>query len=285
VSEPAAPGPTELLASIGWEAVECAPVTGGWDTLIWRFTTPDGSTHAIRAYRELDGSARATAAYETAVIRALRAASLPVPDIEASGECEGRSFLVQRWIGGVQMKAAIEKSPWNTWRLGRAFGRLQARLHTLRPEGIRVLGGHTEAMVESTAPALLPLLSIDPGVSRFCHMDYHPLNVMVRGVRLSGLLDFSNAAIADPRIDLGRTWGLLLAAPLPADPLKPVLQQVRKVLAAAWKAGYVAESGGWPLTPEYQALGTAIGLAETTRAVAEGRVLDGRLKASGLPIE
>ena len=36
------------------------------------------------------------------------------------------------------------------------------------------------------------------------HLDYNPYNVAVEGDRISGLLDWTNARIGDPRADLAR---------------------------------------------------------------------------------
>ena len=43
--------PLSVLRSLGFVvAGEIVRIRGGWDTLIWRFETPDGSRHALRLH-------------------------------------------------------------------------------------------------------------------------------------------------------------------------------------------------------------------------------------------
>ncbi len=45
--------------------------------------------------------------------------------------------------------------------------------------------------------------------SSFLHMDYHPQNVMVKGFRVTGVIDWSNAAIGDRHFDAATTAAIL----------------------------------------------------------------------------
>ncbi|HVB09814.1 MAG TPA: phosphotransferase, partial [Bacillota bacterium] len=73
---------------------------------------------------------------------------------------------------------------------------------------------------------------------RLLHGDYHPLNVLTDGERITAVLDWTNAAAGDPRTDVARTLSILrLEGRVPGRfPL-----ELRRVLAPferAWLAGY-----------------------------------------------
>ncbi|HET8944869.1 MAG TPA: hypothetical protein VFO59_08825, partial [Dehalococcoidia bacterium] len=43
--------PRRTLSALGYtEISEPVRITGGWETLIWRFQTPDGGDHSLRVY-------------------------------------------------------------------------------------------------------------------------------------------------------------------------------------------------------------------------------------------
>jgi aminoglycoside phosphotransferase (APT) family kinase protein len=76
------------------------------------------------------------------------------------------------------------------------------------------------------------------------HLDYHPLNVMSDGRRITGVLDWANVAVGDPRVDVARTVALLRLAPLPpGSPPAALVLGARRVLEAGWRNGYQAVAG------------------------------------------
>lgn len=297
-----APDPEAVLASISWRAEgPVVPVTTGWDNLIWRFETADGRVHALRLMRAgggrtPEGMAR-SADREAAALAAAAAAGLPVPTNEARGTCDGAPFVVQPWLPGDPLFDQLRPRPWRTWQLGRALGRMQARIHAADPGESAVLP-EAEAFRGIRPGELCEALRATARFDTLCHLDYHPLNVLCVGTRITGVVDFTNAAVADRRADLGRTESLLLDAPLPPDvprPLRPVLALVRRVLWLAWRSGYRAEAGDFPLEPAFRALGVSMNLREVARAAREGRgwatdadvaklrnVLRRRLRAAGI---
>lgn len=263
-----APDPLAVLASLGQE-VTGAPrqITSGWDNWLWRFTGPDGRDHALRLSRRSGQGA----ANEAAAMRHAREGGLPVPRIEVDASYEGAPLFIMQWRPGQPLLDRAEARPWDLWRLAYNFGRLQARLHTLTPPPeVRVLD---DAWLETvtTSPDLRLAVKRAWAPTALCHLDFHPLNVLVRGFKVSGLVDFTNAAVTDPRIDLGFTKTALLAVPLPKTWKRPLLQLGRGTFARAWASGYRREAGDFPLSPEFEALGIEHYVGEVEQAVAAGR--------------
>jgi aminoglycoside phosphotransferase (APT) family kinase protein len=268
------PEPSALLAAAGWpEPRSVTRITGGWDTLMWRVVTPDGGAHALRAYRPGPGrDVRGTARREVAALRATAGAGLPVPAVEASGELGVVPFLILSWMPGRPLLDSLAREPWRFWKLGRAFGRLHARLHGVAPP--QELRPPTPTIwarrIKDTA--LADAVAHTAISDTFCHFDFHPLNVLAARGRLSALLDFVNATVADRRADLGVTEAQLVVAPAPpGGPPAAVMSVARRLLARAWRSGYRAEAGDFPLNSLFAAWGAAYYLVGLDEAVRDGR--------------
>ena len=237
--------PYAVLRSLGYPEVESVErVLGGWETSLWRFATPDGERHALRVY---PGPEHALAARnEEAALRACAAAGVPVPAVEATGQWEGRPLLVLSWCPGRTCLDAMLRRPWSTWRLGLSLGRQQARIHRVPPPSV-LLEGAPEYWL---AKGALQCPEVFAGVRRMAlstasliHLDYHPLNVLMDRGRITGILDWSNAAAGDPRADFARTAALLLTASSPPGPARLLIGAARRLFYLAWRRGYVSEAG------------------------------------------
>ncbi len=103
-----------------------------------------------------------------------------------------------------------------------ALGRVQAELHLLPIQGFPLptysaadylqadLGRH-RASVSATDPSgtwewlCSTAASVDSSDRAVCHGDFHPLNVLVDVGISVGVIDWTDACIADPHLDIGRT--------------------------------------------------------------------------------
>jgi aminoglycoside phosphotransferase (APT) family kinase protein len=273
---PPVPDPIAVLATIDWIS-EAPPrrIEGGWDNHIWKIER-ENEAFALRLGRLIpdapDGAQARAAEHEIGAIGIARAAGLPAPEVVASGEFEGAPFSVQRWLPGAPLIDVLKRAPWQARRLGREFGRLQARIHTIPGEGLRTIGD-TDWVERAEHPGLVAYVreataAVPP---RFCHFDYHPLNVLGEGTRITGLIDFANASGSDPRADLGLTHALLKAAPVPPGLTRKLIDVIRRRFLAGWREGYIDYAGQFPLEPAFEALGYAIYLHEFSLAMREGR--------------
>jgi aminoglycoside phosphotransferase (APT) family kinase protein len=199
------------------------PVTGGWDTQIWRVSAAD-STYALRVFRS---EQLATCHREAAVMRTLYEGGLPVPKVHAEGVSGSLPALLMSWCPGRTLLAEVRARPWRLWSLGLALGRTHARIHSLP----------LPAALLDVVPAWDPLRE-DIAAPALLHLDYHPLNVMVDGGRVTGVLDWANVALGDRRADLARTVTLLRLPPLPPGTPAVVQLVMRPLLEAAWRRGY-----------------------------------------------
>jgi hypothetical protein len=106
--------PSRTLAALGYSDIsEPVRITGGWETLIWRFQTADGGDHSLRVYF-VPGS-HAMARREMIALRTREEAGQPALRMEKSGEHEAARRNPDLCLGA------------DPWRSSRSRGHPPAR--------------------------------------------------------------------------------------------------------------------------------------------------------------
>jgi aminoglycoside phosphotransferase (APT) family kinase protein len=210
--------------------------------------TLDLPINAPLVLRVYDGvRAEDKAAREGRTLSHLAGARYPVPRpyvCELRREALGAPFIVMDRVAGGPL-FAIKSFPlaFKTFSLGFiAFVRAQVRLHRLEVSGPkppnsdglprayscpsipaaaplldRVLGIIAERVASGPLPGLEDALSsLRERAERYrvapdaiVHMDYHPQNVIVRGMRVSGVIDWVSADRGDRHLDAATTSAIL----------------------------------------------------------------------------
>jgi aminoglycoside phosphotransferase (APT) family kinase protein len=132
----------------------------------------------------------------------LREQGYPVPAVDEVSE-DGTDLVMER-IDGRTMVEAIGAAPWSLRRQARTLAELHIRLHEITPPDF-----------------LSPAPVGGPG-DRVLHMDLHPLNVMT-GPKGPVVIDWTNAVVGDPLIDVGVAWVLMGAGQIPGPKVKVAL--------------------------------------------------------------
>ncbi len=183
----------------------------------------------------------------------------------------GGAFIVMERLPGSQILGAstpaqlLRRIPWLLTRLPGTLAEHQARLHSLDPRklveaidaaGLPQGGGaaagasrrllstdgqldQIQLRIESLdvtglRPALQWLLDNRPHQPQdkvICHGDYHPLNVLMKDGRVTGVVDWAMTVVGDPAYDVAGTRVLLAIAPMSmpaiidslASRLRPIL--------------------------------------------------------------
>jgi aminoglycoside phosphotransferase (APT) family kinase protein len=261
--------PRDALAQLGYAGVAGpSPLTGGWETLMWHFATPNGAEHALRIYC-LEDAGR-TAWRERVAMETCAAAGIATPRVETSGTYERMPAVVQTWCPGATLMSLIEARPWRVGSLGRLFGRTHARLRTLPapPEFIatapedwlsRVLPEHRDLADR--------LLRAGTAGGTLIHLDYQPLNVIVSRSGETSVIDWAYSAAGDIRADLALTAVTLEIAPVPPGPMRPLINLIRKLAVRGWRAGYREVAGSMPDYRPYRAWACAMMLRGTVESL------------------
>jgi aminoglycoside phosphotransferase (APT) family kinase protein len=238
--------PRPILTSLGLpDSARATPVTGGADTALWRVEVGEDAY----ALRILTATQHNRARAELAAMRAAAGAGVPVPRCVGEGIWWERPVMLFSWCPGQPMGEALlrDPDPARVAQLGRAFGRTQAAIHAVP----------APPDLETAAASWLTWLPPDPALrdllrqravrsSALLHLDYHPLNVLVEGGEVSGVIDWANTRAGDPRADLARTAAILRFAPVPADVPKDTVSAVHRAVTVGWRQGYREVAGPTP---------------------------------------
>jgi len=195
----------------------------------------------LRIYASIEAANKGALEYR--IISHLAAVGYPVPQphlFEAGGTAIGAPFLVMERLGGGPL-FAVRSFPqaFKTFSAGfLGFVQAQARLHRMPIQPATFDALQTPAAEREGAAARLlertldiiavrveqgPLPGLAPALARLrrdaekfseappslLHLDYHPQNVLVKGFRVTGIVDWANAAIGDRHFDAATTAVIL----------------------------------------------------------------------------
>jgi aminoglycoside phosphotransferase (APT) family kinase protein len=230
-----------ILAS-GWETTVFEFVPAGHASRI--AAVVPGQSLVLRCYEGPDADDKARR--ESRTIAALAATNYPVPRpylFEPDRAPLGTPFLIMERVGGGPLFAARHfPRALKTFSLGFiGFVRAQTRLHRLHPDQAeladfgsachssrapagatlldRILGVIAERIERGPLPGLRDALaSLRDREDRFreastsvVHMDYHPQNVIVHGLRVTGVIDWVSADRGDRHL-CAATTSVILAS-------------------------------------------------------------------------
>ena len=195
----------------------------------------------LRIYSSLEAADKGALEYR--IISHLASFGYPVPQpylYEAGGGAIGAPFLVmERLSGGPLFAVRSFPQAFKTFSAGfLGFVRAQARLHRMAVQASTFDALKASAAEPKRAPAHLLERTLDvvearvgqgplPGLAAalahlrrgapefreapasLLHLDYHPQNVLVKGLRVTGIVDWANAAIGDRHFDAATTAAIL----------------------------------------------------------------------------
>ena len=243
-------------------------ITGGFDTATYSFRLsgapdPFAAPLILRLYRPDDDPQRA--AFEATVQNVIAGLGYPAPRVlqcRTETEVLGGAFLVmERLPGRVMLDSILKPSLFTRWP--GILAREQARLHALDAgrlsEAVTEAGldahlrtperwlGEMRSRLERAAlyglrPAadwLLDNRPPPPERPAICHGDFHPLNVLMEGDRVSGVVDWAWVTVGDPAFDVGATMALLTQGPVELiPPLRPLMRTGRALLTGRYWSAY-----------------------------------------------
>lgn len=225
---------------------------GGFETLIYSFRLSAAEDRltgplVVRLMAEPGGISQA--AKEAAFQNAVAATGYPCPRVLISGgdrTIGGRAFNVMERVHGhsvmEDMFANLDAGPWAADLLAQAHADLHAVPSDRIAEAIHEAGiplralslagqldnlqsyvaDHSLSHLEPGVAWLLKNQPVERGPAAVCHGDFHPGNVMVDSGKVTGVLDWSGARLADPEHDVAGSLVLVaVAAPELASEVPP----------------------------------------------------------------
>jgi len=211
------------------------PVTGGFDTRIFRFQLKDAPTEVSRPLiaRLFGTSSQNRAVFESAVQTAVADAGYPAPRVFFTCTDEsmlGGSFMIMECMPGqamatrdpIQLNVPLPLMP-------ATLAKAHLELHRIDAEPVRNAldsrGIHRDRYsFEARFTWLVKQIDaprfawLHPGLQWIiqnhpenpdrlviCHGDFHPINILVTHGEVSGVLDWSGFLVADPAYDVAIT--------------------------------------------------------------------------------
>lgn len=137
-------------------------------------------------------------AYEATTMDYVHARGYPVPAIREVSD-DGTAIVMER-IDGLSMVDVLGRRPWAVPAQAAILADLHHRLHAIEP------------------PDFLGPAPVGTG-THLLHLDLHPLNVLITR---SGpvVIDWPNAGIGDPAVDITVAYVLMATAQVPASGMK-----------------------------------------------------------------
>jgi hypothetical protein len=173
---------------------------------------------------------------EAVTQRAVHSAGLPSPRLDDIIHLENRHGVVMERITGPTMADVLGKQPWRILELARLQAGLHARLHSntlpqLEASRLNLWGriARVKAIPLLAKQALMKSLVDLPDGDAICHLDFHPMNIIM-SPRGPVIIDWESAVKGNPLLDVARTWLLLTQAAWPFPfPYNVVINPLRRL--------------------------------------------------------
>lgn len=243
---------TRLAAALESTVSEFRVLASGWETTVFEFVLggpsarapelPTGVRLVLRLYEGSRADEKAAREYPTMCELARQGFPTPRPYLfEPGHEVLGAPFMVmERVTGGPLFATKSFPLAFRTFSLGFiGFVRAQARLHRMPESAVHQRHAFAENDSTSATPLLdrmldrvadrverAPLPGLSEALARLreraarfrqapaalLHLDYHPQNVIVRGLRVTGVIDWVNADRGDRHLDAATTAVILASS-------------------------------------------------------------------------
>jgi aminoglycoside phosphotransferase (APT) family kinase protein len=214
--------PAELIAWVEQTLARDARVTGwkrltgGLTSLVYEVTVDRSGSRQQYVLRwwESGGEWRqwilSAVLMETAVLAKLEGTGIPAPRVVASttdAACGGPAILMT-CLPGKMLLIPTDREHWL-----REMAQMLARIHALaieaKPFKSWLDPARLSAPADATAPEVwqeaIALVASDRPATRTCflHRDYQHFNMLWAGERLTGIVDWGEACIGPPEVDVG----------------------------------------------------------------------------------
>lgn len=226
--------PDAFLRAMGFaDGTLLEQVTGGADTQIWKVQV-ENEPYALRVFRPDQAGSMER---EVRHLKIAANAGIPVPSVKAHRVVDGCPVMLIQWLSGETLGPYMANHPEKALALAFAFGRTHAEMHQKSPVFAetwldKIGDGWQRAVFER----------LHHTESRLIHLDFHPLNVMTDGDRITGIFDWTNSEIADPRFDVARTWAIFRLSPM-IDRSDPAFRAYLNRMLREYRRGYADIAG------------------------------------------
>ena len=261
-----------ILVEVGINSyISYHEIYGGKDSKVYKVDVKPGETYALRLlpFKKHDQFINERIMIEIAIDN-----RVPVPEVYKIVTYENYSVMLMEWGAGQTVFEELKRNPKNAIRLGYEFGNVQALINSI---SLPSLEGRSQSWISPTTDEkrILNRIPRNSLKSNLIHLDYHPLNVLTDGEKITAVIDWANSTIGDYRYDISRTLSILQLAGIKHFQDNP---QVIVKFEEGWRKGH-EEVLGRPLESiEYFSLFNAWSGLRMKRDLAAEINVDDRIK-------
>ncbi|MER2262633.1 MAG: phosphotransferase [Psychrobacillus sp.] len=218
-------------------------VQGGKDCLVYKVQIRDGTYLAIRIQQ---AERYNQFLYEKNIKKLALESGIPVPIVYSVIVEDSYAVMLMEWIKGLPVLQMLKEKPAIAHQLGVEFGKTHATIHQVTvPESLEIRIPNWLTPI-GTEKKIFEKLSL--AKESLIHLDFHPLNVLTDGSKITGVIDWTNAAIGDPRFDYARTLSILQIEGY--RHFKEDLTLIKE-FEAGWSKGYESVNGVYNNLPPF----------------------------------
>ncbi|HET9624592.1 MAG TPA: aminoglycoside phosphotransferase family protein [Kofleriaceae bacterium] len=198
----------ERTVGRGARVVAWRRLTGGITSIVHRVTVERHGRRAayvLRRWADREAHAARAVTAEAATLAALARSDLPAPRVLGATTDPAPAVLMTRVPGRVDLMPR-DRDAW-LHQMARTLPRIHALAITAKP--LESWLGHRAPPPDAARPALwrdaLAIAAAPPPPTRTCfiHRDYQHFNLLWSRARLTGVIDWVEASVGPPDIDVG----------------------------------------------------------------------------------
>ncbi|MFD2444874.1 phosphotransferase family protein [Bacillus sp. CGMCC 1.16607] len=212
-------------------------IIGGRDSSVFKIHGNNRDSYALRilprqGYHQFER--------EEKVIRLAKENGIPVPIVHSIVEFEDKAAMLMDWAEGQTVLNMLQKRPESALKLGLEFGQMQASINKINVSHREQYGNKSWLSPSTNELELYNQITRINETHQLLHLDYHPLNVLTDGEKITAVIDWANASIGDTRFDIARTFSILRLEGVKLFREEPnILSEFEK----GWLEGYEKVSG------------------------------------------
>ncbi|WP_430786668.1 phosphotransferase family protein [Virgibacillus flavescens] len=182
-----------------------AEISGGRDCQVYKVDT----INASYALRILPIHRHNEFIQEKKIIDFAKANGVPVPEVTKVLSTEEYSVMLMEWASGQTVFQELMDRPETADSLGYEFGKTQAIINRITVPATFQKTENSWLSPSIEEEKVIGRIPKNELLHNFVHLDYHPLNVLTDGKKITAVIDWINASIGDYRYDISRTFSLL----------------------------------------------------------------------------
>jgi aminoglycoside phosphotransferase (APT) family kinase protein len=195
----------KILSAIGVTSyIACTEIQGGKNSKVFKVDIQPSKSYALRIlpfhqYGEFD--------QEEKMMNIAREHGIPVPIVHTVSVCENNAVMLMDWASGQTLFSELLASPDKAFKLGHEFGKMHSKINLIQlNQDDHIQSWLTPSIEEKEMYNQISQFSEN---NHLLHLDYHPLNVLTDGEKITAVIDWGNASTGDPRFDFARTYSIL----------------------------------------------------------------------------